>query len=86
MAIGRTKREVPKPTRIQRRPKDLRDEFAMASIGSATQEAFDMLSQGCKLYDASGENEITFAQYIALGAGEIADAMMVEREENHEAN
>ncbi len=67
------------------KPKDLRDEFAMASINAATQECLDVLSRGASLYDAEGENEITFSQYIAAGAYEIADAMMAEREKTNEA-
>ncbi len=60
------------------KPKDLRDEFAMAALDVAAMDIFENYSHGT-LHKRTGET-LSAAQYIAVISYEIADAMMAERE------
>lgn len=84
MAIGRPKREVPKPTRIQRRPKDLRDEFAMTVLDRIAADTMTDHNSGAKL-SINGEPSSP-AEFISWVCYQMADAMMAEREKNNEAD
>lgn len=81
MAMGRPKREVPEPTRIQRRPKDLRDEFALAVLPGICSTATEAQAGGYQLLlNKVPLNHDTFCAQVAYG---VADAMMAEREKNN---
>ncbi len=62
------------------KPKDLRDEFAMAAMPYLVHHALDETSS----YEHGGK-KITPSEYVAASAFAIADAMMAEREKTNEA-
>ncbi len=60
------------------KPKDLRDEFALAVLPEAFRHAMAEINKGCHLI-VKGK-KVMAEEYIAALVGEIADAMMAERE------
>ncbi len=61
------------------KPKDLRDEFALAVLPTILEGFLPHFAAGQKSYDANG-NVIARADFIAREVGAVADAMMAERE------
>lgn len=60
------------------KPKDLRDEFALAAVSQCAAAVFEDERRGMTHNSTSGDRLKT-PDVIALMAGEIADAMMAER-------
>lgn len=63
------------------KPKDLRDEFAIAALPTILEGLIPHFAAGHKAYDNDGK-EIYRADFIAREVGAVADAMMAEREKN----
>lgn len=61
------------------KPKDLRDEFALAAMPSCAFQVFRDEGKGFEHVDKNGDR-LNTPVVIASMAGEIADAMMAERE------
>jgi len=63
------------------KPKDLRDEFALAALPGCLKLCFEDEREGRTYTDAQG-NRMQIPDVVATMCGEIADAMMAEREKN----
>lgn len=60
------------------KPKDLRDEFALAALPEVIRDSLADISNGRKPF--VGDQLVTVDVYIDHVTGAIADAMMAERE------
>ncbi len=62
------------------KPKDLRDEFAMAAMPPLV----ELASESGRTFETQGV-KIAPSEYVAICAYKIADAMMAEREKTNDA-